>query len=144
MDGHDRQLAVFLAGELDPAAARQWDAHLLECDQCWQAVREDRAGRGAARLLRQPAPPGLADRIGLAVEVAAATRLRDRRVARPPRHARASARSRWRGRAGAGALAAGAAVALGVFLLPAGRPAVPAAVTAVARYAHAVPMPSGE
>ena len=62
-DHHDRHLAAFLAGELDPAQAWRWDEHLLECERCWQAVREDRAGRQAAQLLRQPAPDGLADRV---------------------------------------------------------------------------------
>jgi len=47
MDGHDRLLAAFLAGDLGPAQARRWDEHLLECERCWQAVREDRAGRAA-------------------------------------------------------------------------------------------------
>ncbi len=56
--GHDRLLAAFLAGDLDAAEVRRWDEHLLECERCWRAVREDRAGRQAAQVLRQPAPPG--------------------------------------------------------------------------------------
>src|SRR5258707_7334301 len=78
MDSPDRQhrlLAGFLAGELDAAGARRWDEHLLECEQCWRAVRQDRSSRLAARVLRQPAPPGLADRVALAVELAAAGRV---------------------------------------------------------------------
>src|SRR5260221_10134660 len=85
MDSPDRQprlLAGFRAGELDEAGARRWDEHLLECEQCWQAVREDRAGRHAAQLLRRPAPPGLADRVAFAVAGAAAGRA-TRRRARP-------------------------------------------------------------
>ena len=74
MNGHDRLLAAFLAGDLGRAAAREWDEHLLECEACWRAVREDRAGRRAAQVLRRPAPPGLADRVAFAVEVAAAAR----------------------------------------------------------------------
>ena len=86
MDGqerHDRLLGAFLAGALDPTAARRWDEHLLECEQCWRAVREDRAGRQAAGLLRQSAPLGLADRVAFAVEVAAAGRAAARRRAHP-------------------------------------------------------------
>src|SRR5260370_20517841 len=86
MDSPDRQhrvLGAFLAGELDAADARRWDEHLLECEQCWQTVRENRAGRQAAQLLRQPAPPGLADRVAFAVEVAAEGRATTRRRARP-------------------------------------------------------------
>jgi len=145
MDSRDRDhrlLAGFLAGTLGPPEARRWDEHLLECEQCWRAVREDRAGRQAAGLLRQPAPPGLADRVVFAVEVAAAARTVAPRHARPgsqARTARPGARLRWL--AGAGALAAGLAVALVVVLLPGGRVtgSVPAAVAAVARYARAIP-----
>src|SRR6266545_3892548 len=92
MDGHDRHhrlLAAFLAGELNPADARRWDEHLLACEQCWRAVREDRAGRQAVQLLRQPAPPGLADRVRFAVELAAAGTIAEER----PRH---RMRLRWR------------------------------------------------
>ena len=152
MDGHDRHdrlLAAFLAGELDPADARRWDEHLLECEQCWRVVREDRAGRQAAQVLRQSAPPGLADRVAFAVEMAAAARTAAPRQARPPTLAPGrgghSRRLRWR-LAGAGALAGGLAVALIVLLLPGGRQAgsVPAAVAAVARYAQAILPPTAE
>src|SRR5215470_20441170 len=89
MDEHE-SLQAFLAGRLGSADARRWDEHLLECEACWQAVREDRAGRQAAQVLRQPAPTGLADRVAFAVEVAAAGRTA------APRHARRAARSaRW-------------------------------------------------
>jgi hypothetical protein len=149
MDSHDRLLAAFLAGELDPAEARQWDEHLLECEACWRAVREDRAGRQAAQVLRQPAPPGLADRVAFAVEVAAAGRTaaprrtgQDIRSGRRGRHDR---RLHWR-LAGAGAVAVGLAITLLVALLPGGHQtgSVPAAVAAVARYAQAIPPPTGE
>src|SRR5260370_42305554 len=83
---HDQMLIAFLAGDLDPAAARRFDEHLLGCEDCWQAVREDQAGQVAAELLRQPAPPGLADRVRLAVEVAAAAQPQPRQNRRrwPP------------------------------------------------------------
>src|SRR5260370_15310665 len=86
MDSHERDhrlLAGFVAGHLAPADGRRWDEHLLDCERCWRAVREDRAGRDAAALLRQPAPHGLADRVAFAVEVAAAARTTARRQARP-------------------------------------------------------------
>ena len=136
MDSHDRRhqlLAAFLTGELNPADAPQWDDHLLECEQCWRAVREDRAGRQAADVLCQPAPPGLADRVAFAVELAAAADTAQR-------HTRHGMRLRWRWLASAGALACAVAVTVAV-LLPGGREtgSMPAAVTAVARYAEAVP-----
>jgi hypothetical protein len=135
MDSHDLLLAAFLAGDMDLAAARRWDEHLLECERCWRAVREDRAGRQAAELLRQPAPAGLSDRVRFAVELAAtgtASRQRPRRGGLP----------RWHRLAGAGALALGLAVTLAALLLPDGRASVPAAVAAVARYAQTVPPPA--
>jgi anti-sigma factor RsiW len=135
MDGHDRLLAAFLAGDLDAAEARRWDEHLLECERCWRAVREDRNGRQAAGLLRRPAPAGLADRVAFAVELAAGTASSQRR----PRH---GVRLRWRWLTGAGTLAAGLAVTLMVLLLPGGRSGVPAAVAAVARYAQTIPSPA--
>src|SRR5215472_974624 len=115
MDDHDRLLAAFLAGDLDSAASRGWDEHLLECEQCWRAVREDRAGRQAAGLLRQPAPDGLVDRVTFAVELAAAS-------APIPQQPRRGVRPRRGGLAAAGALALGLAVTLAVLLLP-GQPA---------------------
>jgi anti-sigma factor RsiW len=141
MDSHDRLLAGFLAGELDTADAQRWDEHLLRCERCWRAVREDRAGRQAAQVLRQPAPPGLADRVAFAVEMAAAghTQWRSRAPARAWPRGRPGHRLRW-GLAGAGMLAAGVAVTLMMTLLPGGRQAgsVPAAVAAVARYAQTI------
>jgi hypothetical protein len=134
MDSHDRLLAAFLAGNLGPADARRWDEHLLECERCWRAVREDRAGRQAAQVLRQPAPAGLADRVRFAVELAAAGAIAQRRP-------RDGVRLGWRWLTAAGALAAAVAVTVAVVLLPGGRQAgsMPAAIAAVARYAQTVP-----
>jgi|SRR5215469_6261836 len=137
MDGHDSLLQAFLAGDLRAAEARRFDEHLLECEGCWQAVREDRAGRMAAQLLRQPAPLGLSDRVAFAVEVAAPVRSR-------PFWACAPSGLRWR-LAGGGAVLLAALVVL-LVLVPAVRGAapVPAAVQAVARYAQAIaPGPAG-
>ena len=148
MDGRDRAcrlLAGFLAGDLDPAEARRWDEHLLECEACWRAVREDLAGRQAAQVLRQPAPPGLADRVAFAVEVAAADRSATPGRARPPARSSRWARSGgWPRLAGAGTVAVAVVVTLVVVLLPGGHQArsVPAAVAAVADYSQAVPPPA--
>jgi anti-sigma factor RsiW len=80
MHASDQRLAAYLAGELDPDAARAIDEHLLECETCWQAVCAARLGRRAAERLRQPAPTGLADRIRLAIDVS--TRPKPRRFRR--------------------------------------------------------------
>jgi hypothetical protein len=152
VDGHDRLLKEFLAGDLGSAEAQRWDEHLLDCERCWRAVREDRAGRQAAQLLRQPSPPGLADRVAFAVEVAAAARTG------APRQSRLPARTRRRGRhgrrlpsrrlgwrlVGAATFAVAAAIALTMVLLPGGHQTgrVPAAVAAVARYAQTIALPA--
>src|SRR6516162_9427794 len=119
MDSHDRLLAAFLAGDLAPADAQRWDEHLLRCERCWRAVREDRAGRQAAQVLRQPAPLGLADRVAFAVEMAAGAPAAAPRPARPPARllgrGRQGRRLRWR-LAGAGAVAAGLVATLLVVL----------------------------
>src|SRR5216683_605149 len=134
MDGHDRRLAAFMAGDLGAADALRWDEHLLECERCWRAVREDRAGRQAAELLRQPAPAGLDDRVRLAVELAAAG-------ATSGRQPRRAVRLRWSRLAAAGVLTLGLVVAVAVLLLPGGRAGMPAPVAAVARYAELLPLP---
>jgi anti-sigma factor RsiW len=148
MDGHDRLLAAFLAGDLDPAETRRFDEHLLECEGCWRAVREDRDGRLAAGLLRRPTPAGLAERIRFAVEVAAAAGPAAQRQAGPGsrsrRWARVYARPRGRWLAAAGAVAARLALTVMALVLPGGRAGVPAAVAAVARYAEAIPAPAGQ
>lgn len=148
MNSHDRLLAAFLAGDLDPAEAQRWDEHLLDCEACWRAVREDRAGRQVAQVLRQPAPPGLADRVAFAVEVAAAGRTAAQQPAPPPARSSRWAGSggwlRWPWLAGAGTAAVAVLVMLVVFLLPGGHQtsSLPAAVAAVADYAQAVPPPA--
>jgi hypothetical protein len=102
MHTSDQLLAALLASELDPEAARAVDEHLLACEDCWQDVRAARLGRRAAEQLRQPAPPALADRIRLAVELAPAT-------ARPRRPRRQ--------RRGWAAVAAGAAALVAAIVL---------------------------
>src|SRR5215813_10422889 len=118
MNGHDRLLAAFLAGDLDPGEARRWDEHLLDCEQCWRAVREDRTGRQAAGLLRQPAPDGLADRVAFAVELAAAG-------ATSPAPPRRRVRPRPGRLTAAGALALGRRSPLWCFCFRAGTGACP-------------------
>src|SRR6266536_5893562 len=70
MHASDERLAAYLAGELDPDAARAVDEHLLACDRCWHTVSAAHLGRRAAERLRQPTPAGLADRIRLAIQLA--------------------------------------------------------------------------
>ncbi len=108
MHASDERLAAFLAGELDPGAARAVDEHLLECERCWQSVCAARLGRRAAERLRQPTPASLADRIQLAIELAP--------NAAPARRSRAR-RGRWTAMAAATAALVGAIV-LAALLVP--------------------------
>ncbi len=62
---------ALLAGEVSGEERNALDQHLLSCGSCWLAVQEDRAGRLALEQLRVSAPPGLTDRVRLAVELAA-------------------------------------------------------------------------
>src|SRR5260221_2643624 len=132
MDSHDRMLAAFVAGDLGMADARRWDEHLLECERCWRAVgRDGDAGRAAERL-RLPPPPGLADQVRFAVELAAAAGTSPC----PPGRRRGS--PTWVRLAVGGAAAAAFLVVALVFVPSAGHGRVPPAVAAVARYARAL------
>jgi hypothetical protein len=126
MSGHEQELIAFLAGDLDPDRAQRIDAHLLRCESCWAAVCDDRQARGLLEQLRDPPPPGLADRLSLAVQVASHSHQRSPR--RRP--------ARWAGLAIAvvGALAG---VLVAVFS-PVARSASPA-VAAVVRFAQLIP-----
>ena len=70
MTHDDRQLVAFLNGQLPDAEEQVFDEHLLDCEACWQAVQEDRAGRLVLERLRVSAPAGLADRVTASVALA--------------------------------------------------------------------------
>ena len=84
---NDDRLVPYLAGDLGPEQAEAFEAHLVGCDECWQAVSQDRRGRALAESLREMAPASLRDRVRMAVEVDAG---------------RGGAPRRRRGRVGAG------------------------------------------
>lgn len=65
---HDVQLVPYLAGDLAREKAEAFEAHLVDCDDCWQAVSRDRRGRILAESLRELAPAALRDRVRMAVE----------------------------------------------------------------------------
>jgi anti-sigma factor RsiW len=73
----ESRIVAFLNGELSKADEQAFDEHLLICEPCWRAVREDRAARLALERLRVPAPPGLADRVAASVELAARSKSDD-------------------------------------------------------------------
>jgi hypothetical protein len=63
------RIVAFLHGELSDADEQAFDDHLLTCETCWWAVREDRVARLALERLREPAPLGLADRVALSIDL---------------------------------------------------------------------------
>ncbi len=70
----ERWVVAFLNGQLPEADEQAFDEHLLTCESCWRAVREDRAARLALEQLRAPAPRGLADRVTVSVGLATRSR----------------------------------------------------------------------
>ena len=66
----DPRLAAYLGSELDPAEVEAVEAHLLDCDACWQAVDEARRGRALAEAMRERASTSLRDRVRMTVEAA--------------------------------------------------------------------------
>jgi len=81
--GHDpeRDAAAYLAGEQRPRARRRFEAHLMQCEECWEEVRLGRAGRAAAEVARELAPPRLRESVRAAVLMSGAPRRRSIRPA---------------------------------------------------------------
>jgi len=125
----DRRLAAYLGSELDPAEIEAVEAHLLDCDGCWQAVHEARRGRALAESLRELAPASLRDRVRMTVEGAPPTLGAHRRRCRLGR--------------GAATVLAALALLAGMFWASAGRGGSdPASVAAVVRAAGSPTAPS--
>jgi len=64
----DCRLAAYLGSELDPAEGEAVEAHLLDCDGCWQAVHEAHRGRALGEAMRELAPVSLRDRVRMSIE----------------------------------------------------------------------------
>jgi putative zinc finger protein len=124
VSAHEAALVAFLAGDLDREAARDFDNHLLGCESCWTALREDRAARAALERLRDTAPAGLADRVRLAVELQTSPR---RHRARP-----------WKVVTGLAGLIAAGLVAIALTVLPSGSSSPPSVATVV-HFARLIP-----
>ncbi len=78
-------VAAFVARELSSDEERMFDEHLLACEECWVAVREDRLGRAAAVRLRTAAPSGLEDQVRFAIAVESRQPILERRPVRARR-----------------------------------------------------------
>jgi hypothetical protein len=65
----ERNAAEYVSGELSGRAARWFEAHLLNCEDCWREVLLGRLGRRIAEEAREQAPAGLRDRVRAAVQL---------------------------------------------------------------------------
>ena len=83
----DLRLAAYVGSDLGPAEVEAVEAHLLDCDGCWQAVRDARRGRTLAESVREVAPASLKDRVRMTVEGAPPTPRAHRRRRRLGRRA---------------------------------------------------------
>jgi hypothetical protein len=62
---HDPEAAAakYLGGAMSRRARRRFEAHLVECPDCWEEVRLGGVGRGYAEAGRELAPQDLRDRV---------------------------------------------------------------------------------
>ena len=72
MRTHDpeRNAAEYVSGEMGGRRVRRWfNAHLLECEDCWREVLLGRLGRRLATDIREVAPSSLRDRVRAVIAV---------------------------------------------------------------------------
>lgn len=63
----EQHAAEYLCGEIPRRMCQWFEAHLLECDDCWHEVWLGREGRRVGEAAREMAPPGLRDTVRAAV-----------------------------------------------------------------------------
>ena len=64
----ERNAAEYVSGELGRRATRWFEAHLLNCEDCWREVLLGRLGRRVAEEAREHASAGLRDRVWAVVQ----------------------------------------------------------------------------
>lgn len=84
MKKHDPEAsaAAYLAGATSRRGRRRFEAHVLECEDCWGEVRLGRAGRRLAESARELAPQPLRERVRGAVSLVPTPRIPWRRRVR--------------------------------------------------------------
>ena len=70
----EREVAAYVSGEMSPKDLRRFEAHLLECELCWQEVQLNREGRRLAESSREPAPASLREDVRAAVALSVGRR----------------------------------------------------------------------
>ena len=63
----ERDAAAYLGGAMRARRRRGFEAHLMECEDCWREVESGRAGRRLAESTRELAPQSLRETIRAAV-----------------------------------------------------------------------------
>lgn len=79
----ERDAAAFVGGAMRPGRARRFEAHLVECDDCWQEVRAGLTGRTLAESAREGVPSDLRESIRAHITAAAVDTHRARIAIRP-------------------------------------------------------------
>jgi hypothetical protein len=123
----ERMAAAYLAGELHRRHREWFEAHILECDDCWREVGLGRRGRALAESMREVAPQRLRERVRATV------------AATPP----PPGRGRTRRGVLAATIAVLAAVVAGGLLLTHQQAQPPAIAAVVASYRAEVPAWTG-
>jgi anti-sigma factor RsiW len=76
----ERNAAEYVSGELRRRARRWFEAHLLDCEDCWREVLLGRAGRRVAESARELAPAELREDVRTAVLLSDRPRRRRRKT----------------------------------------------------------------
>jgi hypothetical protein len=74
----ERDAAAFLGGAMSRRRRREFEQHVLECDDCWREVDQGRRGRSLAESGRELAPQFLRERVRATVGSISAPRRRIR------------------------------------------------------------------
>jgi anti-sigma factor RsiW len=71
---HDPEInaSKYVSGELSRRMRRWFEAHLLECDDCWREVWVARLGRRVAEHAREAAPARLRENVRAMVHLSSA------------------------------------------------------------------------
>lgn len=68
---HDPEInaSLYVSGEFTRRMRHWFEAHLLECDDCWREVWLARLGRGVAEHAREAAPAPLREKVRAVVHL---------------------------------------------------------------------------
>lgn len=64
----ERDAAAYLGGQMSRRSRRSFEAHIIECDDCWHEVDTGRRGRSVAESGRELAPQRLRETVRASIE----------------------------------------------------------------------------